>query len=109
MFKLNPAPTFKARVTIPVPGQAKPDPIEFEFKHKSQSQLKEWAEKSDARKSMTDAAFLMDFAVGWSGVDGEFNEENLKAFCDNYHGAALVVWDAYLKELTAARLGNSGQ
>lgn len=103
MFKLNPSPTFKAKVAVPVPG-GKPQEIEFEFRHRTVTEFDEWAKSQ--KGETPDYMFVMDMAVGWSGVDAPFSEESAKTLCENYHGVAVAVWDAYRRELMAARLKN---
>lgn len=104
MFKLNPEPTFRAKVEIPVPG-AKPEPVEFIFRHRTQKALTDWI-KATAEAKPADIDFILEIVSGWAGVDAGFERETVEALLDNYHGAAGAIRDAYLRELTAARLKN---
>jgi len=99
-FKLNPDPTFKAKVAIPVPGSA-PAKVEFTFKHKTREQLKEWVESP----SNDEVAQFREMVAGWE-LDDEFNDDNIRRLCDNYPGASLAVLAAYVDELRGARVGN---
>jgi len=102
-LKLNPEPTFKAKVGIPVPGAGKA-PVEFVFKHRSREQIKEWM-KAQAESDDQDTDTVMDFAVGWD-LDDEFNAENVTKLCNNYPGAGFEILTAYLMELRGARAKN---
>ena len=106
MFKINPNPTFKAKVEIQIPGGEK-QTIECEFKHRTATQLKEWLSALDKMEEpMKNAEFVLEFVIGWSGVDVPFSKENVAQLVDNYHTAASSMRDTYLQELTTARLGN---
>ena len=102
-FKLNPEPTFKASVRIPVPG-GESEPVEFTFKHRTTTQIKSFfLEECKGSKSDVDVVKLM--VVGW-GLDDAFNDENLGRLIDNYPGSRRAITDAYFDELTKGRLGN---
>jgi len=98
---LTNAPTFKAKVAIPVPG-AKAVEVEFTFKGRTREQFKEFV---DALAGMEDAEAIMGLASGWE-LDDPFTRENVALLIDNYLGAARVIIEKYFAELTQARLGN---
>lgn len=100
-FTLNPSPTFKAVVTIPVPGGKGAD-IEWTFKHRTRDQFKELMETIE---SAEDVALLMDIASGWD-LEDAFDEENLEKMTQNYPGSARAVFVKYIDEMTAARAKN---
>lgn len=100
-LKLTPDPTFKAIVGIPVPG-GEPAPVEFTFKHRDRSAVKAWI---DSVGDKTDAQVVESCITGWD-LDDELNEENIKRLCDNYVGAGMAVFSAYLDELRGARAKN---
>ncbi len=100
-LKLNPEPTFKSSVGIPVPG-GKPEPVEFTFRHRKVSDL---ASFGDAIKGKPNAEVVLQCIVGWALTD-EFNDENVGRLVDNYPGAATAIIDAYYRELANVRLGN---
>ena len=104
-LKLNPEPTFKAKVGIPVPG-GKPTLVEFTFKHRTREQVKELQDEMAALGENADEAeaFRM-FVVGWE-LDDEFNDENIKRLLSNYLGASAAISSAYFSELYGARRGN---
>lgn len=100
-FTLNPAPTFKAKVAVPVPGSASAD-VEFIFKHRTRDELREFI---DALSGRDDVDVVMSIASGWD-LDDAFDTESIGKLTQNYIGSARVVIDTYLSELSGARLGN---
>ncbi len=104
-LKLNPAPTFKAKVGIPVPGQDKPEEIVCIFKHMTRDAFAAFGDPVEA-KSRTDVESLMAIMAGWDGVDAEFSADAVAMVVQQYHGAAFAITSAYIAELTKARLGN---
>lgn len=99
MLKLQPDPTFKAKVGIPVPGGAAAE-IEIECKHLMKDALE------PKLKELTDDQFAAEVVVGWSGVDEAFSADALSYLLNRYSGAAREIVLAYLRELTGARSGN---
>jgi len=99
MLKLQPDPTFRAKVGIPVPGGATTE-IEVECKHLTKDVLE------PKLKELTDDQFAAEVVVGWSGVDEAFSAEGLAFLLNRYSGAAREIVLAYLRELTGARSGN---
>lgn len=101
-FKLAVAPTFKAKVAIPVPGGESPE-VEFVFKHRTVAQLDEW--RKTLEKDRKNEEVVAEFLAGW-GLDDEFNDENIALLCQNYAGAAMALMLAYQQELMGARKKN---
>lgn len=101
MFKLQPNPTFKAKVAIPLPGQKKAGEIEFEFRHFSLSKWEAIAAERPVRDVLID-----DIIVGWSGVEEAFSKEALVVLFDEYPGAAAAVFDTFVAELFGAKRKN---
>lgn len=103
MLKLKPNPTFTVPVVIPAPdGKVT---IKVEFKHMTKDAYQAFI-KDEAKKDRSDEDAILDIAVGWSDVDGDFNRENLRELCQQYHGAATAIVETFIRELTQARLGN---
>ena len=100
-FSLSSAPTFKAKVLIPVPGKTA-ESVEFTFKGRTREQFKDFIE---SLKDSEDADVIMQIASGWE-LEDAFDKDNVQQLVDNYLGAARAIIDKYLGELTAARLGN---
>lgn len=99
-FKLQPDPTFKRRVSIPVPGDAKAGDIEFTFKFRSRDSLSEFYRSVSAGEiPRVDAILAM--ATGWDLSD-EFNAENVKVLDETFIGALERVVEAYWDEHTKA-------
>lgn len=100
-FSLVPSPTFKAGVSIQVPG-GKAVQVEFTFKHRSRDDFKEFMENIEGRK---DVDILLDIASGWE-LEDAFEAKSLQQLVDNYMGAGQAVLQTYMAELTAARAKN---
>lgn len=105
MFKLDPNPTFKAKVKIPVPGASSLPSIEFEFRHKTKTELKAFLERIQADPSK-EVEQLEEIIVTWSGTDAEYGRDSLARLLDNYPAAGAAIAGAYVRELGDARLGN---
>lgn len=103
MFKLQPNPTFKARVSITIAGQDKPAMVEMEFKHLSREAVREYFETLGGK---TDTEALAVIVVGWSGVDQAYSAESLAILLDNYPSAAKSIFDTFRSELFEARAKN---
>ena len=105
MLKLQPNPTFKAKVGIPVPGADKPAEIVCVFAHMTRDEYQAFADPA-ALASRGDLDSLIRILRGWEGVDAEFSADALAMLCQQYHGAAFAISSAFVQELTRARLGN---
>ena len=102
VFKLNPEPTFRTAVDIPVPGGA-PVALELEFRHQTRDAAKAWFSGFAGR---SDADCLMDIIAGWHNCETAFSREALDTLLANYAQASSAILAAYARELTGARLGN---
>lgn len=100
-FVLDPAPTFKAVVDIPLHG-GETAPVIFEFKHRTRDELEEFS-KGVGERSVEDT--VLDAAVGWE-LDDPFNKESVAKLCANYMGAPNAIATTYYRELYQRRLGN---
>lgn len=100
-LKLIPSPTFKFTVEIPVAG-ARVAPVEFVFKHRTKDQLTAFMA---AREEKSDVETVMEFAQGWD-LDEPFNAQAVSDLLQNYIGAPVAIYQAYIAELTRAKLGN---
>jgi hypothetical protein len=100
-LKLNPEPTFKATIRIPVPG-GESEPVEFTFKHRTLTQLKAFG---DEIRGKDNAEAVMLLVAGWS-LDDAFNLENVQRLVENYPRASAAIVDGYYNELVKGRLGN---
>ena len=104
MLKLIPNPTFQTAVEIQVPGGTS-EKVMFTFKHRTRDDL-EAIINNDAWKTASDVENVMSIVSGWDGVDAPFNADTLKQMFQNYQSAPRLITEAYLNELTRARLGN---
>lgn len=103
MLKLVANPTFIAKVEIPAPGG--PVSIKMEFKHMTRDAYNEFI-KADAEAPKSNQETIMEVAVNWFNVDGEFNKENVEQLCQQYHAAPKAIVETFVRELTQYKLGN---
>ncbi len=101
-LKLQPDPTFKAKVEISVPGGT-PAKVEFTFKHRTRQEMDRFLKSVSDMKD--DPEMILALATGWELAD-EFNEENVRTLCDSYISAPAAIFDAYLQELAGNRRKN---
>lgn len=100
-FKLDPDPTFKAIVPIPVHGKGVTN-VEFIFKHRTSEEFDKFIEELRNKK---DPEVALEIACGWELAD-PFDTASIEKMFRNYMGSAKALIETYIKELTAARLGN---
>ena len=107
-FTLDPKPTFKLTVEIPVPGDGYV-PVEFECKYRNQEELRTLNENvmsgNEDKPGMTNEDLLKAIIVGWSLSD-PCTPENIVKLSKNYQGSASAVYLAYLDELLKVRRKN---
>lgn len=104
MFKIEPSPTFWAKVKLTIPGEEKPGEVEMEFAHQGNDKLRAWI---DAARTATSDELVLDAVVrNWRGVDAAFSPENLRALVRNYPAAGAEIFEQYLKALTESRAKN---
>lgn len=109
---LNPAPTFKATVHIPVAG-GEPVPVVMSFKYRTRRALDEFLKKRDADAQLPDddpakpseAQLVMDCVEGWE-VDDAFTLSVVEHLLDTHHAAGFAILGTYLQTLQAGRKGN---
>lgn len=95
------APTFKAKVGIPLHGGGEGE-VEFTFKHRTKSDLTAWLDVASEKRP---AEMILDMVEGWD-LEEPFSPESVATFVENYQGAAIPILGKYTQELTQARLGN---
>lgn len=99
-LKLNPDPTFVAKVGVPVPGGTAD--VAFTFRYRDRVAVASWAESS---RVLDDAEAILTVAEGWD-LDDEFSEANVRRLVTAYPGAAREVLTRYVRELSGIRQGN---
>lgn len=109
-FKLNPNPTFKAKVALSAPGCAAAE-VTFEFKHFSRSAMKEFfsrlAKEQEGDAARSDADALAEIVVGWGAeIDEKFSQKTLALLVDNYPAATREIFEAFRRELLETRAKN---
>lgn len=100
MFRLQPKPTFWAKVPVPVAGTPKPVLVDIEFKHLGRDALRDYIASLDGRE---DQESLAEIVMGWKDVDEEFSEESLQKLLNNYPGAALSMVKTFVAEALEAK------
>lgn len=104
-LKLQPDPTFKAKVGIAVPGAADV-PVEFTFKYRDREEMKVFlARLNDPEVKVSDAELIEDMCTGWELTD-PFTRESLEKLVLNYIQSTSAIFDKYLDEHTKARAKN---
>lgn len=103
MLKLQPNPTFKAKVGIPVPGQKADAQVEFEFRYMTRE---DWEQLIQSREKMTDDEAAAEVVVGWSGVDEAFSPDAMAKMLKFFPTAGTAIAEVYLRELFKAKQGN---
>lgn len=101
-FKLDPNPTFKANVGIPVPGE-EPAQIPFEFKYYAED---EWDAYLKEHPGINIRDTLFDIVLSWE-IDGEpFSRESLIKMFNKYPGSVNAIWQKFNDERYGIRAKN---
>lgn len=95
------APTFSAKVGIPLAGGAVVE-VEMTFKHRTKDALDEFMQ---SRAGKSDVETFLDMVQGWE-LDDEFGKESVERLLQNYIGAGLATYRKYIDELVQAKLKN---
>lgn len=95
------APTFTARVAIPVPGK-RPVEVEFTFKGRDRDQFREYL---DASAGKEDVDALLDTITGWE-LENEFCREEVDRMILFYPASPRAIIQKYIAEISGVRLGN---
>jgi hypothetical protein len=95
---LNPSPTFKAKVDIPVPGSADVS-VEFVFKYRDREESAKFREEF---ANADDVDLIMAVCTGWE-LDDEFSKENVEKLCRCYPLVGVRLIAAYFAELMGVR------
>lgn len=100
-FQLDPAPTFKATVQIPIHG-GNTAPVVFEFKHVTKD---EYNAMFSGDNVLPDVELVMKMCAGWD-LDDEFNAASVEKLRQNYQQSMGAIVRAFVNEIGPARLGN---
>lgn len=100
-LKLVANPTFQAKVGIPVAGGETVDVL-MTFKHRTKSALDEFV---NSRSGKSDAESFMEMVSAWD-LEDEFTAANVDLLLENYIGAAMATFRAYVEQLVQAKVGN---
>ena len=102
------APTFKATVGIPIPGQKETVGVEFTFRHRTKSDLKTWRAETDLDEDGITVDLIKDMASGWD-LEDAFDDESISKMLEIYPGSGIAIYVRYMQELQDAKLGNLGR
>lgn len=100
-FKLAVEPTFKAKVSIPVPG-GKAEPVEFTFKYLTRD---EYIQLFSSQPAPSDKDLILQIVTGWE-LEDEFCADNVEKMLQAYQKAAGAIVSKFAEELGPAKLGN---
>lgn len=109
MFKLQPDPTFSAKVPLSVPGMEKPLAVTIVFRHKSKTAFQDYLARMPGR---ADVDNLDEIIVQWAGligpdgVEAPYSREALATLLENYPTAPGEIFSAYSAEITQAKRKN---
>lgn len=98
---LQPKPTFEVKVELVLPGGEKAELLAT-FKHRTRDQLRAWLEAGQSRE---DDDTVLEMLVNWD-IDAQLDRDEVHTFNQNYIGAAALLVETYIKELSRGRLGN---
>lgn len=102
MFKLDPNPTFEARVSGFVPGRPG-DCLVVTFRHQTAEQFAAW-HASFADKTVEE--LLLDVIHSWRDAPREFSVDALRETNNRYPAFVPALLDTYRRELFEARTKN---
>lgn len=102
-LKLQPNPTFTARVELSVPGSDKPAKVGITFKHLARPQIKDYFGNLEGK---IDSEALGEIITGWEDIDGKYSPEALAELLDNYPAAGGELFEAFRKNLLESRTKN---
>lgn len=108
-FRINPAPTFRVKVPLTVPGAEARGVVEVEYRHKGREAYAAWW---DSIGNRGDAEVLDDIIAGWSDVIDDKGEpvayhiDALRLLLDRYPVAGIELLSAYKRALWEAREKN---
>lgn len=100
-FQLTAKPTFKKKVSLPIPG-AQPEKVEFVFHHKTSDELSEYLMTMVGRDIVE---CLLDILAGWD-LEDEFSADNVKKLHQQFPSCWSPINEAYLDELAGIRRKN---
>jgi hypothetical protein len=103
MLKLTPDPTFKAPVSITIPGELKTGSITFTFKYRSRSEMQELFKRA---KSLSSVESFREVVIDWDWPGVELTDENIEKFLNNYPASTTEIATAYQKLSLESRVKN---
>ena len=101
MFKLQPNPTFKAKVAFPTPGNTAKFTAEFKY-----FTPEAWGEFISEHGDKPVNEILPLIMTGWHDVDTDFSAPALNDMLTKYSAASQALFGKFLAELSGAPRGN---
>jgi Phage tail assembly chaperone len=98
LFKLEPAPTFWAPVSIPLPG-GETGEIRVKFRYRNRDAFVELLKEA---ATLDDVDMLLRVIDDWDGPDAAFSPETLGRLLGNYQQAGRALFRAYRDNLLGA-------
>ncbi len=109
-IKVQPDPTFEAKVGLSMAGQEKPVEAWFVFKYRNKDEAQVFYQRLNEqdKPGNKDADLVADCVVGWKEEDFDqpFNGTNLLLLQKNYPNAALEIVLTYLREVAGSKAKN---
>lgn len=103
-FKLQPSPTFKLRVELPVPGEGWV-PVEFVARYRDRVALLAFMDGARKAEAADDPDLILQMCEAWELAD-PFTRESLVTLTTNYPTAGRAIFDSYIDELMKVREKN---
>lgn len=106
MFKLNPAPTFKADVSLSVPGMPVPHPVVVTYRHKTRTAMLDWLKRTAGRPDVVTLGEVIVEVEGLHDDGGNavaYSPAVLAILLENYPVAHDELFQGYLRELAEAK------
>lgn len=100
-LRLKPAPTFRAKVSIPDPA-GEPFDVDCEFRHMGRAEFEKFTQEN---KGKSDVETVRAILVKWHDAV-PYSDEALAQVLDAYPGAAFAISEAYGRALFQGRRGN---
>lgn len=104
LFRIDPAPTFPAAVSLTAPGGEK-RVLNVTYRHMGRARLEEWRKEVAVRPREEEPDILLEVMADWQ-ADEPLSRDALVRLIDNHYQAGEELYLAYLAGLAGGRLGN---
>lgn len=113
MFRITPAPTFRAGVELSVPGQPDLAVLQVTWRHKSRDAALDWAKRCRSATLAQVPELLLEVMADWHDVVDDRDQpvplraDTLRDLIQRYAQCEARLLATYLDQLSAAREKNS--